>query len=390
MKKKLLVPLLCLAVAFVFAACGGGDPVATVNGVEISRETYDDYLTYTMSSYGLGGDYEMSSSMAEMLQTQTIESLVYMEEMKQACEKADCMPSEDEIEEALWTALGATDEATYKQAMVSVCQSYNISEDTVEMIVLSGLYSEKLADYVAEEKGLKVSNKEVQTAYDEDPESYDNRTVSHILIIPEVAEGREAETDESGNTVYTDEEWAAAKEKAEDLIAQLNDGADFAELAKENSDDSTAADGGALGESFTKANTPYVEEFTEASFELKAVDEFTQEPVKSSYGYHIILCTGIQDADNDFDGLKDAIKESLLSEQKQTALTEYMEEFKEACDVVIYYGANATSAEAEEEVVEEESAEEEAASGDDTTDADASKDAAADDSAAEEEANSEE
>lgn len=384
MKKKLLISLLCLVAAFAFAACGSGDPVATVNGVEISQETYDDYLNYTMSSYGLTGDYEMSSSMAEMLQTQTIESLVYMEEMKQACEKADCMPTEDEIEEALWSSLGASDSATYKQAMVSVCSSYSISEDTVEMIVLSGLYSEKLADYVADEKGLEVSDDEVQAAYDEDPESYDNRTVSHILIMPEVAEGREAETDDSGNTIYTEEEWAAAKEKAEDLIVQLNDGADFAELAKENSDDSSASDGGALGDSFTKANTPYVEEFTEASFELKAVDEFTKEPVKSSYGYHIILCTGIQDADNDFDGLKDTIKDDLLSEQKQEALSEYMEEFKADCDVVIYYGSNATSE--EEEAVEEEEAT------DDTVDENSSDSATDDDSAdaTDEEENAEE
>lgn len=373
MKKKLLVSLLCLVAVFALAACGSGDPVATVNGVEISQETYDDYLNYTMSSYGLTGDYEMSSSMAEMLQTQTIESLVYMEEMKQACEEANCMPSDDEIEEALWSSLGASDSATYKQAMVSICSSYNMSEDTVETIVLSSLYSEKLADYVADEKGIEVADEDVQTTYEEDPESYDNRTVSHILIMPEVTEGREAETDDSGNTIYTEEEWAVAKEKAEDLIAQLNDGADFAELAKENSDDSSASDGGALGDSFTKANTPYVEEFTEASFALKAVDEFTKEPVKSSYGYHIILCTGIQDADNDFDGLKATIKDDILSEKKQEALSEYMDEFAEECDVVIYYGSNANSE--EEEAVEEENA-------DDAVDETASDDAAEDDSAA--------
>ena len=343
MKKKLLALVLCLALAFTFAACGS-EPVATVNGVEISQETYEEYLNYTMSMYGLGADFSMNSDMAEMLQTQTIDSLVYMEEMKQACEEAGCMPTEEEIEAALWESMGATDAATYNQALVAVGQQYGLSEDTTEMIILSGLYAEQLANHIAEEKGIDVPEEEVQTAYDEAPENYDTRTVSHILIIPDVAEGREAETDESGNTIYTEEEWAAAKAKAQDLIAQLNEGADFAELAKENSEDGSAAQGGALGEAFTKAATPYVEEFTEASFSLNAVDEYTKEPVKSQFGYHIILCTGIQDAQNGFNTLKETIKENLLMELKQTALDEYMEEYKEGCDVVIYYGSEATEA----------------------------------------------
>lgn len=343
MKKKLIALVLCLMLAFAFAACGS-EPVATVNGVEISQDTYEEYLNYTMSMYGLTGDYAMDTDMAEMLQTQTIDSLVYMEEMKQACEAAGCAPTEEESEAALWAGLGATDKATYSQALSAVSQSYGLSTDTVEMILMSGVYAENLANHIAEEKGIDVSDEEVQAKYDEDPASYDTRTVSHILIMPEVTEGREAETDESGNTIFTDEEWAAAKAEAEELIAQLNEGADFAELATANSDDTaSAAQGGALGGAFTKAASTYVEEFTEASFALKAVDEYTKAPVKSSYGYHIIICTGIQDAANDFDALKASIKETLLSELKQTALTEYMEEYEAECEIVIYFGSEANA-----------------------------------------------
>ncbi len=76
------------------------------------------------------------------------------------------------------------------------------------------------------------------------------------------------------------EDEAAAK----DIINKLNGGADFAELAKENSKDGSAANGGDLGY-FTKDEV--VPEFAEAAFATKD-GEYTKEPVKTAFGYHII------------------------------------------------------------------------------------------------------
>lgn len=71
---------------------------------------------------------------------------------------------------------------------------------------------------------------------------------------------------------------------AKDIIAKLNAGGDFAALAKENSKDNTAENGGDLGY-FAKADV--VPEFAEAAFALKA-GSYTKEPVKSEFGYHVI------------------------------------------------------------------------------------------------------
>lgn len=314
-------------------------------GKRFSEETYQNYLNYTMSMYGLTGGTNMTSAMADMLQTQTIEGLIYMEEVKQACEAEGCLPTEEEENEYLYTALGVTDAATYSQALMSVESYYGLDKDTFETIVLSDLYADKLATKLAEDQGLTVADEEAQTTYEEDPESYNTRTVSHILIMPTVAEGREAEVDEAGQTIYTEEEWAAAKTQAEDIVDQLNDGADFAELAKEYSADGSAQNGGALGEAFAKNGSPYVEEFTAASFDLTAVGEYTKAPVKTQYGYHIILCTGIQDADNDYEGIISGIKENLLAQLKQTAVTSYIEEFDANSEIVINVGSDAAEAE---------------------------------------------
>ncbi|WP_313467362.1 peptidylprolyl isomerase [Carnobacterium sp.] len=101
----------------------------------------------------------------------------------------------------------------------------------------------------------KFTDEEIQTAYD----AYTPpMTVAHILV--------------------TDED------KAKDLITQLNDGADFATLAKENSTDTgTAENGGEL----TFSTGEMVPEFEEAAAKLDE-GKITTEPVKSEYGYHII------------------------------------------------------------------------------------------------------
>jgi peptidyl-prolyl cis-trans isomerase D len=91
----------------------------------------------------------------------------------------------------------------------------------------------------------------------------------HILI--KVAEGADAKTD------------AAAKAKAEGLLKQIQGGADFADLAKKNSDDPGSKDsGGELG--FAKPGT-MVKEFDNAIFTQKIGDT---KIVKSQFGYHII------------------------------------------------------------------------------------------------------
>jgi peptidyl-prolyl cis-trans isomerase D len=90
----------------------------------------------------------------------------------------------------------------------------------------------------------------------------------HILI--KVAPGADAKTD------------AAAKAKAEGLLKQIKSGANFAELAKKNSEDSSKDAGGELGFFRRGATVP---EFEKALFSQKIGDT---EIVKSQFGYHIL------------------------------------------------------------------------------------------------------
>jgi peptidyl-prolyl cis-trans isomerase C len=75
------------------------------------------------------------------------------------------------------------------------------------------------------------------------------------------------------------------EEAAKAVIAELDAGKDFAELAKEKSTGPSAAQGGDLG-FFTKGRM--VPEFEAAAFDALTPGEYGKEPVKTQFGWHVI------------------------------------------------------------------------------------------------------
>jgi peptidyl-prolyl cis-trans isomerase C len=78
------------------------------------------------------------------------------------------------------------------------------------------------------------------------------------------------------------------QQQAQDIITQLNQGADFATLAQKDSIDPGAKNGGELG---WFAQTEMVPAFASAAFALKP-GEYTKTPVQTQFGWHVILCEG--------------------------------------------------------------------------------------------------
>lgn len=182
---------------------------------------------------------------------------------------------------------------------------------------LSGITTEdEFYDYVLEDykKTIAITNYIGEKASEEDLKEYykenysDKLTVKHILIeVDADAEDEDAADEEAYN-------------KAMDLIEELNDTSSkkldskFEELAEDNSDDTATYSNGGLIEDFGKADV--VEEFWDAAYELED-GEYTSKPVKTSYGYHIILkvsSTPVEEYKDVKDEVKTAYAESLLSE----------------------------------------------------------------------------
>ncbi|MFA7519192.1 SurA N-terminal domain-containing protein [Shewanella sp.] len=123
-------------------------------------------------------------------------------------------------------------------------------------------------------KNNPVSDEEAQTYYEEHKAQYvsnEKRLAAHILVMP-------------GN----DE--AAAKAKAEDLAKQLDSGADFADLAKANSDDTLSAEQGGKLDWFEPGVMDPA--FDAALFALNKGQH--SAVVKTDFGFHIIKLLDVQ------------------------------------------------------------------------------------------------
>lgn len=164
------------------------------------------------------------------------------------------------------------DEEAFKAA---ITQYLGVEDEDELRDMLSLEYKRNLA--IEEYVKNSITDDEIQKYYDD--EVIGDIKVRHILIKPD--------TNDDMSTEEKTEAEDKAKKEAEDLIKKLDDGADFKELAKEYSDDTGSASDGGLIDYFNKDDN-MDEAFLNASIDLEE-GKYTKEPVKSSFGYHIIL-----------------------------------------------------------------------------------------------------
>ncbi len=113
--------------------------------------------------------------------------------------------------------------------------------------------------------------------------------------------------------------------EANDILAQLKKGADFAELAKAKSiDPSGKEQGGDLG-FFTREEM--VPEFSDAAFNLKD-GEISPKPVKTQYGWHIIKVEAHRTANPSFEELHDKLQFEASQEVKNNLVNKLRKDAK--------------------------------------------------------------
>ena len=150
--------------------------------------------------------------------------------------------------------------------------------------------------------GIAVDEQAVQALYDEQALKYvipEERHARHILIrlLPDA------------DAAAT----AAALEKAQAVVARLDAGESFEELAKELSDDpGSAASGGDLGFFGRGMMAP---EFENSTFELQEGER--SQPVKSPFGFHIIELVEIKpEVATPLAEVRDELVDQLLADER--------------------------------------------------------------------------
>jgi peptidyl-prolyl cis-trans isomerase C len=107
------------------------------------------------------------------------------------------------------------------------------------------------------------------------------------------------------------------EEEATDIIAQLDGGADFAELAKEKSTGPSGPSGGDLG---WFPPERMVAEFSQAVQELED-GAYSKGPVQTQFGWHVILREDSREsAPPPFDSVRDALKQNVEGQKLQSYL----------------------------------------------------------------------
>lgn len=192
-------------------------------------------------------------------------------------------------------------------------QYYNLNteEEMLELVTLSKKQEKVLDNYLI----ANLSEEEIQKYYDET--IFDAYDAKHILIKPE--------TNEDMSDDEIEEAEKDAKELAEKVIDKLDDGKAWADLVEKYSDDAGSVENEGLIENFSK--TDVVEEFYNATSELED-GKYTSEPVKSTYGYHVILRVK-NNGKSSFEDLRETLIDEIIANKKNNDSNIYTTVFVE-------------------------------------------------------------
>lgn len=297
MNKKIIA--LVLATSFLFSACANDkakdkkengsnetqtsesakkenlpeDAVAIVDGDKITKDSYKDEMSFYSAM--LASQQQLKPSIVQML----VQDKLIADDMKKNNVKVDDKELDDKFLQYIQQFGG-------QEKFDKMLEDYNMSSDKFKETIKKDQIYQKHRDWF--EKKHPVSDKDAKKYFDEHKDTLAQVKASHILVADE-------------NT-------------ANEVKKKLDDGADFAELAKEYSKDTANSNkGGDLGY-FTKDKM--VKEFADKAFSMKKGE--VSEPVKTSYGYHIIK---VDDKKDTADSLKDDISKALNDKKYSDYLT---------------------------------------------------------------------
>jgi parvulin-like peptidyl-prolyl isomerase len=300
--------VLFASLALVAAGCGGSntaslgsDDVAIAGSQAITKEQFQALMGRARKSYDATKRPfpKPGTTEYEQLKSQAIAFLLQRAEFAQEAEDRGIEITDkqidDRIEKLKKQFYGGSDERYAK-----TLKRAGLTEEQGRLEVRAQLINEALFKKVTED--VKVSKEDIRSYYETHKTQYqqpESREVRHILV--------------------------QKKALADQLYAQLKNGANFATLAKKYSKDpGSASNGGKL--TVSKGQT--VAEFDKTAFDLKKGD--LSKPIKTQYGYHIIQAlSGIKPAQKTpLSKVEKSIKDQLQNQEKNDAMTKWVEDTK--------------------------------------------------------------
>ncbi len=324
-----LLALLGIA-ALLVAACGGSDDggsatstvekptvpagaVAVVGDETITQEQFDSLYNVAVKQAEESGQPvpEEGSEEETLLKQQVLQSLVQNSEIRQEAEKRGIEVDQAAVDEQVTAFKAECCEGKDKQ-FETYLTDLGVTEQEVRDQFVLQQQSQKLFDEVT--KDVTVTPEDIEAQYELDKETRfttaESRQVAHILLdVKPKGESTDADC-----------------KRAEEVLAELEGGGDFAALAKKYSADPGSKDTGGVYDITNDEN--WDADFREAAFALETGE--TSGPVKSQFGCHIITArTDITPASTQpLDDVRQQIEDELLQTKRNEAAVAWFEEME--------------------------------------------------------------
>ena len=312
MRHELHIFLCCLiSLSVVLTACdnkkdrqsadGSDKIVAIVNYDKIYLSQLLDETNRFSSKYGISfsENRERHQKTARHILDELILKKIYFQE----AERLNLTADEDELEDFLKHAVGDYSEEDFSQMF----KSKNMDLSKWKERVKEERLFEKLIDQEVKDK-IKVEEKEIKAYYKSNSKDY---------LLPERVQALQ---------IVVNNEL-----EAEAIYNNLQEGADFFQLAKSKSVSPEGVHGGDLG-FFSRGQMP--KEFDDAVFNLK-VGQFSKV-VQTPYGYHIFkVIKKKRDKTMSFKEAREKIKEKLIKEKEKKEYLDWISNLREKSVIVI-------------------------------------------------------
>lgn len=312
MRRWVLTFLGVLVFALIVTGCGE-KPIAEVNGETLTRKEFDirvDQARVYSEQMGVSFEGEQGQELLNQLKQNVVNQWIDEKLVMQAGEKEGVTAGVDEIEAFLEERIkkGFQKDEEYQDWL----KKQQMTEDDLKRMIMYQLTGQGLFEKVTSR--VTIDDETAQKQFEQDKENWEKVKVSHILV-----EARKGQASE--------EELTNAKNKAKNIVGELDEGADFAKLAQKYSDDpGTKGQGGLLDMEFSRSTLELVPEFVTGAFQLSKVGEYSHEPVQTDFGYHIIKLDAKKST---FEEVKEDVKNYLAQEEKNIVFQDHMENFRE-------------------------------------------------------------
>ena len=293
-----------------------GKVLVTVNGAMITQSRVDSELEpYLERMTSMGR--EIPETQKAQLQKERLNIMIEMQLLGEKIKSEGISITDEQVNEKvkeITTRQGITIQDFEKSLQTR--GGLTMAEYNKKIKMALGIEELLESEYI--KSGQAIGKEEAKKFYDDNITKFtraEQVRTSHILI---------------GTTGKDEAGKIAAKAKAEDVLAQVKGGADFAELARTHSSCSSKERGGDLGFFDKGLMEP---EFSQAAFAQKPGE--INDVVETRFGYHIIKVTDRKEAGvSSFEEEKPNIIKSLEGRKKRTFIKSYVDVLKSKAKII--------------------------------------------------------